>query len=128
MLTQQSGHRGCAIEPANLDPFVSRLLARDDADVAAGKVERVREEGDEGVVSGALDWRRGEPNQDGVAPPAIHAAAGRARDDANVEVSSKLFVHQGWRRGSPSFSRPHPTGADGGSGASRRSAPDPDRA
>ena len=54
-------------------------------DVAAGEAEGVREEGDEGVVRGAVDRRRREADENGAAPHAVDTGARRARDHADIE-------------------------------------------
>ena len=50
-----------------------------------GRARASDEERDEGVVGGAVDWRRRQADQNGAAPRPVDAGARRARNDADVE-------------------------------------------
>ena len=57
--------------------------------MAFGDVQGGSEEGDDGVVGGAFNWRRGDANQErAVADPGAYGLAG-ARDDADVDLDAR---------------------------------------
>src|SRR5260221_4396602 len=85
MLSQQTGSRGSLVDAGDRDAFVAGFLAGDDADVAGGEGEGLRQERDEGLVGGAVDRRRREPDEQGAAARAVDAGPGRARDHADVQ-------------------------------------------
>jgi hypothetical protein len=87
----QSGEHLRAIHARDPDPFRSRALAAHDRDVALGNLQAPGEEGDELVVGGAIDRRRGQPDEEGAVAQAGESAAARAGNDLDVEVAMNRF-------------------------------------
>ena len=87
MLPQETGSHGIRIESVDLDALVSRAGAGDEGDVTAGKVERLSEEGDEGVVRGAIDRRRRQPDQNRPGALAVNARARGSGYDAKLQTA-----------------------------------------
>jgi hypothetical protein len=72
---------GDALQPA--------AFAADDLDVAFGDAEGGGEEGDDGVVGGAFDRRRGDSQQQRAVPGSGAAGLASARDDADVDFDAR---------------------------------------
>ena len=90
MLSQQTGSYCGLLESVDFHALGSRGCAGDEGDVAARKIEGVRQEGDERVVRGAVNGRRRKPDQDGAGPLTINARARRSGYDADIDRDCQL--------------------------------------
>src|SRR3982750_1794052 len=125
MLSQQALARGDFVETGDANALVARSLAGHEHDVAARNIERGGEEGDQCLVGRTVDRRRREANENRATPRAVDARARRPRDDADVEISSRLFVLQAAAWGRRRAGRPGAAGA--AAACRRRYAPGPGR-
>ena len=89
MLLQKAVTHDGFIKTFDLDAFVPGRLARHDRDAAAGHTEGLGQEGDQGVVGGAVNRRRREADEDGVPPHPVNAGARSARDHTDLKTGGQ---------------------------------------
>ena len=81
-----------AIDAGDPDAFGPRAFARHDRDVTLRNAEGVGEEGNELVVGGAVDRRRGELDEEGAVAQAGKSAAARARYHSNFQIHNQPSI------------------------------------
>ena len=99
MLLQKAVTHDGFIKAFDLDAFVPRRLARHDRDAAAGQTEGLGQEGDQGVVGGAVNRRRREADEDRVPAHAVNAGTRSARDDTDLKARGQSLPPSDCRLG-----------------------------